>query len=152
MFHPQTTNALAQLYEQDYYLWLVQTAQLLKNKQLAQLDIDHLLEEIEDMGKREKRALISNLEILLMHLLKYQYQPENRSNSWRYTIFEHRDRIEKQFKDSPSLKAYCLENFDAAYNKARQKAAIETGLALDVFPNTCPFSPEDTLDAEFLPG
>jgi hypothetical protein len=151
IFNPQTANNLAKLYDQDYYLWLVQTAQLLENKQLAHLDLNHLLEEIEDMGKREKRALISNLEILLMHLLKYQYQPENRSNSWRYTIFEHRDRIEKQFNDSPSLKSYLLENFDSAYLKARQKAAIETGLALDVFPNVCPFSPENTLDSEFLP-
>jgi len=151
IFNPQTANTLAQLYDQDYYLWLVQTAYLLKNKQLTQLDIDHLFEEIADIGKREKRALISNLEILLMHLLKYQYQPENRSNSWRYTIFEHRDRIEKQFNDSPSLKSYFLENFDAAYTKARQKAAIETGMELELFPNTCPFSPENTLDSEFLP-
>ena len=81
------------LYEKDYYLWLTNTANLLREKNLAELDLPHLIEEIEDMGKREKRSLYSNLKILLMHLLKYRYQPEKRSNSWRYTIEEHRQRI-----------------------------------------------------------
>ena len=81
------------IYEKDYYLWLKNTANLLREKNLAELDLPHLIEEIEDMGKREKRSLYSNLKILLMHLLKYRYQPEKRSNSWRYTIEEHRQRI-----------------------------------------------------------
>jgi hypothetical protein len=74
------------LYEKDYYLWLKDTANLLREKNLAELDLPHLIEEIEDMGKREKRSLYSNLKILPMHLLKYRYQPEKRSNSWRYYL------------------------------------------------------------------
>ena len=94
------------LYEKDYYLWLNNTANLLREKNLAELDLPHLIEEIEDMGKRERRSLYSNLKILLMHLLKYRYQPEKRSHSWRYTIEEHRQRIAEALLDSPSLKGY----------------------------------------------
>ena len=139
------------LYEQDYYLWLKQTAFLLRNGKLSELDIANLAEEIEDMGRSEKRAVESNLEIVLMHLLKYKYQPSKRSNSWRYTIFEHRKRLKKAFRDSPSLKRYFNETFSECYQEAKKMASIETGLSIDTFPSESPFSPEETLNPDYLP-
>ena len=139
-------------YERDYYHWLQKTAQLLRDGDLAALDRLHLAEEIEDMGKSEKRAVESNLEIILMHLLKYKYQPDQRSNSWRFTILEHRDRLEKSFRDSPSLQSYFANIFTDCYDRARRKAAVETGLSLNTFPVLSPFTPEETLNLDFLPA
>lgn len=141
----------ATLYEQDYLSWLTETARLLRSRQFSDVDIANLVEELEDMGRSEKRALESNLEILLRHLLKYQYQPERRSNSWRFTILEHRDRIDKAFRDSPSLRPYCASIFADCYSLARKKAAVETGLPLTTFPERASYTIESTLNPDFLP-
>lgn len=145
--HPPPTT----LYESDYWRWLTETAELLRSGQLDHIDILNLAEELDDMGRNEKRALESNLEVLLRHLLKYRYQPERRSNSWRFTILEHRDRLAKAFRDSPSLRLYFASIYADCYATARQKAAVETGLPLETFPAQVPFSPEAALDADFLP-
>ncbi|MBR8826521.1 MAG: DUF29 domain-containing protein [Gomphosphaeria aponina SAG 52.96 = DSM 107014] len=139
------------LYEQDYHLWLITTANQLEENNIQDLDIHNLLEEIESMGRSEKNGLQSNLQIVLMHLLKYKYQPEKRSNSWRYTILEHRDRIAITLENSPSLKSYVGEIFDKCYQKARKKAATETGLPLNKFPSDSPFTIENTLNEDYLP-
>ena len=139
------------LYEQDFCLWLENTAQLLKNGRLSELDIPNLIEEIEAMGRSEKRAVYSNLKVLLQHLLKYRYQPEKRSKSWKATIREHRQRIKRLFKDSPSLKNYFREIITESYQDASKLAADETGLAVDTFPVELPFTVEEILDAEYLP-
>jgi len=99
------------LYEQDYYLWLQTTVNQLRERKFAEVDLANLIEEIESVGRSEKSALVSNLQIVLMHLLKYKYQPEKRSNSWLFTIFEHRDRLLEAFEVSPSLKPYFREVF-----------------------------------------
>lgn len=143
---PSLANKIKQLYEEDFYLWLQQTSQDLKNKNFDQVDLDNLIEEIETMGRSEKSALASNLRVLLMHLLKYQYQPEKRSNSWQYTIFEHRNRIQDIFENSPSLKRYYEEIFEQSYQKARKAASLETGLPLERFPAICPFSEAEILE------
>ena len=103
------------LYEQDFHLWLEETANLLKTRQLEQLDYENLIEEIESMGRRDKTALESNLEQVLIHLLKWQYQSSKRTNSWRYSIAEHRSRLKKAFKQSPSLKRYFDEVLTECY-------------------------------------
>jgi hypothetical protein len=139
------------LYEQDYYHWLKTTAQQLRDGNLTALDIPNLLEEIEDMGRSERRSVYSNLKILLLHLLKYRYQPEMRSNSWLASIVEHRQRINKAFKDSPSLKPHYSEVFAEAYEESRELAAAETGLPIDDFPIDCPFSLEVILRSGYLP-
>jgi hypothetical protein len=141
----------ASLYEQDYYLWVQHTIKLLRDGQFSELDIPNLIEEVEDMGKSERRSVESNLEIILMQLLKYKYQPQSRSHSWRYTILEHRDRLDKVFADSPSLAAYFRQVFEHCYVKARRKAATETGLAIEMFPTESPFTPEETLNPDYLP-
>ncbi|MGB0564716.1 MAG: DUF29 domain-containing protein [Spirulinaceae cyanobacterium] len=138
-------------YEQDYTAWLLHTAALLEQQQWSQIDLPNLIEELKDMGKRERRAILSNLEIVLMHLLKYCYQSQKRSHSWRYTLFEHRDRIAKQLADSPSLKSHLTANWGSSYSIARQKAALETGLDLRQFPEAAPFTLEQALDLDFWP-
>lgn len=92
------------LYGQDYYLWLKETAIILQYGRFTDLNIPNLVEEIEDMGRSEKRAIRSNLIVVLTHLLKYAYQPDKRSNSWLNSVAEHRTRIELVLEDSPSLK------------------------------------------------
>ncbi|MBC6473183.1 MAG: DUF29 domain-containing protein [Hormoscilla sp. GM102CHS1] len=144
------TTGHSSLYDRDYYLWLQGTVKRLQQGKFAELDIANLIEELTDMGKRERRALESNLVVLLMHLLKYPYQVEKRSHSWLATIFEHRRRLRKAFQDSPSLKNYFLEVFDECYLDARQLAALETGFPLDTFPIEATFDPEESLDSEFL--
>jgi hypothetical protein len=143
-------NSLA-LYEEDYYLWLENTAQLLRDGKLSELDLPNLIEEIEDMGRSEKRAVKSNLIRILQHLLKWKYQPEKQSDSWLSTIVEHRQRIILAFEDSPSLKNYYLEVFNKCYQDARKNAATETRLPLETFPNQSPFTIEDTLNPNYLP-
>ncbi|WP_414549259.1 DUF29 domain-containing protein [Anabaena sp. CCY 0017] len=144
-----STNS--QLYDQDFYLWLETTAEQLKAGKFAEVDLANLIEEIECMGRSEKRALESNLVVLLMHLLKYKYQPEKRTNNWLSTIFEHRRILTKNLQDSPSLKNYFSETFAECYQDARQQAAIETGLSLDTFPVESPFTTDESLDKDFLP-
>jgi hypothetical protein len=139
------------LYEQDFYLWIQATAQLLREGKLSELDLPNLIEEIEAMGRSEKRELKSRLVVLLMHLLKWKYQPGYRSESWRSTISEQRISIEAVLEDSPSLKPFLPEVFDDCYQKARQKAANETGLRLDIFPSESPFGLEETLNPSYLP-
>ncbi len=146
-----TAEHLSTLYEQDYYLWLEATAQLLREGQLSALDAANLLEEIEDMGRSEKRAVYSNLKILLVHLLKYSYQPEKRSNSWIASIVEHQQRLKKAFKESPSLQPYFTEILNECYQDARELAA-ETGLAIDEFSLEIAFNPEEILNSDYLPN
>ena len=141
----------SQLYDEDFYLWLETTAKQLKAGKVAEVDLVNLIEEIECMGRSEKRALKSNLIVVLMHLLKYKYQPEKRTKSWLSTIFEHRRRLQEGLVESPSLKNYFDENFALCYQDARQQAALETGLLLDSFPVESPFTADECLRQDFLP-
>jgi Domain of unknown function DUF29 len=139
------------LYDRDFYLWIEETLKLLREGKLAEIDVANLIEEIDDMGKSQKQAVRSNLIVVLMHLLKYKYQPDRRSGSWKYTIREHRRRLIEAFEDSPSLRNFFAEVFDKCYQNARKEAADETELSLDTFPSASPFTPEQTLDEDFLP-
>ncbi|MCL1463980.1 DUF29 domain-containing protein [Argonema galeatum] len=147
----QSETQTSKLYDRDFCLWAQKTAKLLREGKFSELDMENLIEEVEDMSKRYKDALKSNLRILLMHLLKYKYQPTKRSQSWLNTIEEHRIRIEDSFEDSPSLKPYFLEVFDSCYQKARKQAAKETNWPIDTFPSESSFTPEQCLDEDFLP-
>ena len=152
MMNPHlSVNTAKTLYESDFYLWLATTAQLLHQGNFAELDLDNLIAEIEGMAREEKQALKSNLRILVMHLLKWKYQYDKRTNSWRSTIREHRKRIKDVFDDSPSLKPYYLQIFADGYQDARELASDETGLSLDIFPVDSPFTHEETLNEDYLP-
>ena len=146
-----STTETDNLYDRDYYLWLQHTARLISEGKFSDVDTANLIEEIEDMGRSEKRAIESNLRILLLHLLKYKYQSSKITNSWKSTIREHRKRINKAFKDSPSLKKYLRDVFNECYQDGRELAADETGLPLDTFPIESPFTPEQALNPDYLP-
>ncbi|MFM6208641.1 DUF29 domain-containing protein [Planktothrix sp.] len=138
------------LYEQDFYLWTQITAEQLKENKFNEIDKTNLIEEIESMGRSEKRELKSRLIVLLMHLLKWHYQPEKRSESWRSTITEQRICIEGLLEDSPSLKPLLSEVFEDCYQKARLKASDATGIKLNFFPKESPFSLEETLESSYV--
>lgn len=140
------------LYEQDYQQWLEETVKLLRDRSFEKLDLEHLIEEIEDMGKSSKREVFNRLVVLLIHLLKYQYQSVKKSRSWLLTINEQRRQLFILFKDSPSLqKSYLPTIFDESYQMASKLASKETNLPLATFPKTCPFSETEILDFDFLP-
>ena len=105
----------ANLYEQDFYAWANQQAGLLRAGKLSQADIEHIAEEIESMGKTEKRELISRLAVLLAHMLKWRFQPERRTKSWRLTIEEQRRQVIRHMRDNPSLKSRLFEAIEEAY-------------------------------------
>ncbi|MGL5872929.1 MAG: DUF29 domain-containing protein [Xenococcaceae cyanobacterium] len=141
---------MTKLYDRDFSLWIDTTVEQLKHKKLDNIDWENLIEEIESLGKSEKNALKSNLRILLMHLLKWEFQQDRRSNSWSYTITEHNIRINNAFQDSPSLKSYFADIFDDCYRDARKLAAKQTGLDINIFPVSCPFAREDVLNSDRL--
>jgi len=140
------------LYDEDFNLWVESTIELLQQKRFDELDIENLISEVETMGNNDKKSVKSNLRILLMHLLKWQYQPDKRTNSWRTTIKEHRNRLEDDFANSPSLNNYFLEIFDECYQKARDLASSETGLSVTVFPVQCPIDIHLVIKSDFFPN
>lgn len=138
-------------YEQDYHQWLAETAYLLTEGHFSELDIPNLVDEIESMGKSQKRAIESYLKVLLLHLLKWQYQPEQRSGSWRSSIRNARQGIADRIEESPSLKSYPETVFAKCYKISRANAADETGLALETFPQDIVYTVEEALDEAFWP-
>ena len=145
------TKERPSLYERDFYLWLEQQASRLREGRLDEIDVANLLEEIEDMGRSEKRAIESNLVVLLTHLLKYRSQPDQRSSSWHGSIVENRRRLRKLLRENPSLLPYAREIFAECYTDSREQAAAESGLSPDSFPAEPPFSLEQVLDPKYLP-
>lgn len=137
-------------YETDFYLWTQQQADLLRQGALAALDVENLIEEIESMGASDRRSLSSFLELVIMHLLKWQYQPERRGASWQTSISKGRNAIERTLEYSPSLKRQLSKMIVAEYRRARKEASLETGLPLNTFPEQCPFTVEQ-ITGEYWP-
>lgn len=138
-------------YDQDYYQWFHDQARLLREGLWEHIDVENLAEELEDMGKREKRALRSRTVVLLAHLLKYAYQPERRGPSWAGTIREQRKQLDALLCDSPSLKPRLIDDLEDSYISARLLAAGETGLPEKAFPASCPFTLDELIDEHFWP-
>lgn len=138
------------LYEKDFYAWTQEQVSLLRDQQWNQLDKVNLIEEIEALGRKERQELRNRLGILLGHLLKWQFQHEKRSNSWLGTIREQRIQIKLLLEDSPSLKPYLHEVFLAAYELGLALAIRETQLGEQIFPEVCFYTPEQTMNSEFL--
>jgi hypothetical protein len=148
----QSTLAdLSVLYGEDFFEWTRRNAELLRAGQLAQADIEHIAEEIEDMGKRDLRGLNSRMRVLLIHLLKWQLQSEKKSRSWNDTIVSQRIEIADDLKQSPSLRGRLQTELSDNYAKAVQRSIAQTGLPPSRFPAECPFTVEQILDPEFLP-
>ena len=142
---------MSTLYDTDFYAWANEQAALLRAGQLAAADIANIAEEIDSMGKTEKREPVSRLTVLLMHLLKWRFQPLLQGPSWRTTICNQRLDIADHLTDNPSLKAQIPEAMARAYRKALGGAGPETGLPATTFPATCPWSFDQIMDEGFWP-
>jgi hypothetical protein len=149
------------LYDQDLQRWIEQTVNQLRNRDFESLDIEHLVEELVDLGKSEKNALKGNLMILLAHLLKLRVQsdaPDTMKGSWYSSVLEHRQRVLDNLADTPSLKGFLAEAVAKAYSDGRKLAIKEDKFAQwgvrmpkeSEYPLSCPFSIEQILDEDFL--
>jgi len=139
------------LYDQDFYQWTQEQAELMKAGALSQLDISNLIEEVESMGKSQKRELLSRMTVLLVHLLKWDYQPEQRSGSWKSTIRTQRREIKFLLLDNPSLKRSVQDASISVYPDSKASASDETGLPESAFPETCPYTVEQIMSQLSLP-
>ena len=139
------------LYERDFYAWAMEQAALLRAGNVSAADIQHIAEEIESMGRTEKRELVSRLSVLLLHLLKWQFQPARQGNSWKHSIANSRDQLADHLADNPSLKPRLGEAMATAYRYTRRDAATETGLEIGAFPPDCPWTFDQVLAEEFWP-
>lgn len=142
---------MSEKYLEDFSSWINQTAQLLRERRWHEIDVPNLIEEVEDLGKSERRGIASQLTRLLLHLLKWQYQPQRRSDSWLDSITDARTQIELAIEDSPSLRSYPVEQLEESYQRARRQAAKQTAIEIAVFPETCPYPLEMVLSEDWLP-
>jgi hypothetical protein len=138
----QTTT----LYEQDFYAWTQQQAELLRSGKWNLIDVENLVEEMESLGRQEQQELRNRLGVLLGHLLKWYYQPEARSKSWFYTIREQRRRLQQLLNENPSLKPYLPEAIRLAYPDGLDLVGQETPLDPEQLPSSCPFSNEEIFE------
>ncbi len=139
------------LYEIDFYAWANEQAALPRAGKLSEADIENIAEEIESIGKSEKRELINRRTVLLSHLLKWRYQPGFRGTGWRLTVEEQGYEVIDHLKDNPSLKSLLMEARISAYRWARPGAARETGFDSADFPATCPFTYAQATNPDFWP-
>jgi hypothetical protein len=146
---PVTTK----LYEADFYAWTQEQAALLRSGHLNEIDAEHLIEELESMGASDRRELLSRLQVLVLHLLKWQFQPERRNKSWLLTINHQRDAIDRLLKQSPSLNRLLRdpEEIGDVFHKAVREAVIETDIEKHRFPEECGYTVEQILGEDYLP-
>jgi hypothetical protein len=148
---PKAMN-INRLYEQNFHAWINQQIAFLNEKKFNALDINHLIEELEGMAKKDKSELVNRLVILIAHLLKWQYQANKQGKSWQATIDEQRDQITAGLLvETPHLKAYLLVAINKSYQRAVKLAAKETGYTQSHFPKECPYSPKLLLNENYYP-
>jgi hypothetical protein len=147
----ETKPPAGDLYEIDFYAWTQEQAQLLRPRRWSDHDLDNSVDEVSSVGSSAKKEVRNRLTKLLAHLLKWRYQPGRRGNSWISTIFEQRGQLASILENSPSLRAYFRQQVDARYLSGRLDAAKETGIAFGLFPEECPFTPDQVLDLDFFP-
>ncbi|MBZ5724424.1 MAG: DUF29 domain-containing protein [Acidobacteriia bacterium] len=141
----------AELYDRDFYEWTRRNAELLRAGRAGEADLEHIAEEIEDMGQRERRELLSRLGILIAHLLKWKVQAGRRSRSWELTIRVQRKDLARLLSRNPSLQSGLAEDLAEAYERAVVDAMTETNHPESDFPGTCPYTLDVLLDPDFLP-
>ncbi|MCI4625536.1 MAG: DUF29 domain-containing protein [Candidatus Magnetoovum sp. WYHC-5] len=139
------------LYERDFYQWAIHNVNLIRQGRFTEIDLENVAEELEDMGRNNKRELESRLAVLIMHLLKWQYQPKRRSRSWDLTIATQRTEIKRLLKNSPSLKYNIEIVIDEVFEDATLLFTKETGISKKTLPEICPYTFEQLSDYDFLP-
>jgi hypothetical protein len=139
-------------YEEDFALWSAEQAALIRAGKFDRVDLENIAEEIESLGKSDKRQIRSRLQVLMWHLLKWERQPAERSRSWSSSIRDQHQAILDLIDESPSLRPYPGQVFEREYPRAREKASEETTIYLKLFPESCPYTIEQILDPDFLPG
>jgi Domain of unknown function DUF29 len=139
-------------YDKDFARWSAEQAAALRAHNWAAVDINNISEEIEALGRNDARALRSRMRVLLAHLLKWEYQPNQRKTGWKLTAIEQRTRIEDLLDESPSLRARLPEFIANGYSAAREYAAIETGFDINMFPLDCPWQEGQIMAHDFYPG
>ena len=140
------------LYEQDLFAWTQQQVNLLTHQRWHELDVENLIDELEGMARRDQREMTNRLIILIAHLLKWEFQPDHQSGSWRGSIQEQRLQLNGLLEDSPSLHQQFIESPEKAYPQAVKLASKETELPTTKFPNECPYELAQLLDEDFLPS
>jgi len=145
------TRPVAKLYHEDFVEWARESARLLRSGRFDAVDVEHVAEEIEEIGISHEREVPSRLRVLIVHLLKWRWRPEKRSRSWELTIVDQRDELDIVLRKSPSLRRTLPELAAEAYPRAVKRASIETKLPAEAFPAECPFSVAQILDENFLP-
>lgn len=143
------TRRVENLYERDFHEWIVTQVEALRQKRWDDLDWDNLAEEVETVGRNDRRAIESHLAVLLAHLLKCLVQPERRTVSWDRTIATQREEISSLLQRNPSLRPLLRERFSAAYDRAVGIAARDTALDETEFPPASPFTPEEAMSIAF---
>ena len=151
MASPPSSSNASNLYTTDFYAWTQAQVQGLRSRRWDQVDLDNLVEEIESLGRQERRELVNRLAILLGHLLKWQFQPERQGNSWLATLREQHLQIKLLFQENPSLKPYLEEALATAYGLGIAVATRETNLPFATFPERCPYALAQVLDEGYLP-
>lgn len=147
-----TLGSNVPLYERDFYAWANEQAGLLRSGRIGEADIANIAEEIESMGRSERKELVSRLSILLAHLLKWQFQPEKRGRSWELTVVEQRIQLDQHLRDNPSLKYHLDDAVADAYRTARIMAARESDLPPATFPESCPWRYTEAIREDWLPS
>jgi len=140
------------LFETDEHAWIFEQINRLDPLDVENIDTSNLKRLLEDLAKSDRSEIRSRLIVLLMHLLKFKYQPNMATNSWRNTVLTQRRQILEKIEESGTLRNYLKDVFNKVYPKAREDAVIETGLPEKTFPKKCPFSLKQVLDPKFFGG
>lgn len=138
-------------YDEDFALWSAEQAELIRKGKLDRVDIENVAEELEGLGRQEKRLIESYLQSIAMQMLRWHYQPEYRCGKWQSTLLEYRSRLDDLLEHSPSLVSHPAAVLQEEYVIAREWIAIETSVYLDLIPTECPWSIDKVLDPDFLP-
>ncbi len=142
----------ASLYEADFFRWTQEQGRVLRERRASDVDWENVAEEIETLGRSEKNEIAGRLNVLLLHLLRCQFQPEMRSTSWRGSVVEQRKKLQRLLRENPSLRDYPAQILDEEYEIARLKACGETGLPLETFPAAAPYQIDQILSDIFYAG
>ncbi|MES0337941.1 MAG: DUF29 domain-containing protein [Candidatus Magnetobacterium sp. LHC-1] len=148
--HTDTLTARA-LYDVDFYQWVFYNADLLRQGKFTEIDLENIIEELESIARNNKRELLGRLKVLILHLLKWQYQPKRRCKSWRATIGNQRDEIKHLLADSPSLKHNIEIVITKGFIEAKRAFEDETGMSARQLPDACPYTFEQLMDYGFRP-